>query len=630
MVNFQTKKIFYTLKEYQNNYNILLNNYLKQHEDFDELMFLEIELQFYNLCYDNSNVILCDFGDGQQYCINGGHCEILISEIYEAISLNEGYNIDLSIKYNTSFNKIIKFLNDKKDKASIDENNNYNPILNSCSSPEIKDLFINILHNELSLFNTINQIKKITTSDTYELFLNEFNSVYNNLICEFMFHISEDIILEAIITYEHNLSFVYLNEEEISKVKAFIRDIGEYKTVYNAFGLSSVEKENSIKFIHLNNLMINFCDGFFHNPIVGFENLISLKNVYEYLNKRKEEIISSPVNNNLGNNKETKVDITYIDGIFSENKDILPTSILKAYENIGNFKNLYITEKEGEILNSYDLGPFDNFPGKTLIEYYCLEENYINLISKIEDKTYIFFDNLPLDLYLYEYAKAFQKGYYDFEENLNQKQTSIIEPQEQKALKIFSYVLNAKYKNGYFGDITGNHKDFKDRKGRYLSNDEFSEWGFQGGQYYKAWEIILNNPIVFEPFFLKFYNSTVINNTQVSKVLENKKSAIVEIKTEKKLSEKWYALHYLLELKATKGKPPTNYEGDFIRKEIEKIGKQRTGSTGQSFYRECLKINDIIDNNSLLEKTFDKDWKQKVIGISNNNELIISLLKDYN
>lgn len=630
MVNFQTKKIFYTLKEYQNNYNILLNNYLKQHEDFDELMFLEIELQFYTLCYDNSKIVIVDLGYGPQYSINGGHCELLIPEINEAISLSDSYDLDLSTKYNTSFYKILKFLIDKKDKASIDENNNYNPILNSCSSPEIKDLFINVLHNKLSLFNTINQIKKITTSDTYELFLNEFNSVYNNLICEFMFSISEDVILEAIITYEHNLTFVYLDKEEISKVKAFIRDIGEYKTVYNAFGLSSVEKENSIKFIHLNNLMINFCDGFFHNPIVGYENLVSLKNVYEYLNKSKEEITSSQVNNNLENNRETKVDITYIDGIFSENKDILPTSIIKAYENIGNFKDLYITEKEGEILNSYNLGPFENLPGKTLLEYYCLEENYINLISKIEDKTYIFFDNNPLDLYLYEYAKAFHKGYNDFEKNLNQKPKTIDEPQEQKALKIFSYVLNAKYKNGYFGDVTENHKDFKDRKGRYVSNDEFSEWGYQGGQYYKAWEIILNNPIVFEPFFLKFYNSTEINKTQASKVLENKKSAIVEFKTEKKLAEKWHALLYLLELKAANNKPPTNYEGDFIRKEIEEIGKQRTGSTGQSFYRECLKIKDIIDNNSLLEKTFDKDWKQKVIAISNNNELIINYLKEYN
>ena len=54
---------------------------------------------------------------------------------------------------------------------------------------------------------------------------------------------------------------------------------------------------------------------------------------------------------------------------------------------------------------------------------------------------------------------------------------------------------------------------------------------------------------------------------------KNNSNIFVQIK-EKKPAEKWYALLYLLELKATKTKPPTNYEGDFIRKDIEEIGKK--------------------------------------------------------
>jgi hypothetical protein len=123
-----------------------------------------------------------------------------------------------------------------------------------------------------------------------------------------------------------------------------------------------------------------------------------------------------------------------------------------------------------------------------------------------------------------------------------------------------------------------------------------------------------------------------------AEIEENKKNGVIkntdteysEFKKGKKTPEKWYALLYLLELKVTNTKPPTNYEGSFIKSEIEEIGKQRTGSTGQSFYRECLKINDIINNNSLLERSFGKDWKQKVINLSNNNELIISYLSSLN
>ncbi|WP_310560671.1 hypothetical protein [Flavobacterium sp.] len=622
MVNFQNKKIFYTLKEYQNNYNILLKEYLNQHEDFDELMFLEIEMQFYSLCYDNSNLEIGDYGYGPQYCINGGYCELLIPEINEAISLGDSYNFELSTKYNTSFSKILQFLIDKKNNTSIAEKNIYNPILNSCGSPEIKDLFINILHNNLSLFSTINQIKSITTSDTYDLFLNEFNSVYNHLICEFMFSFKEDVILDAIDTYENNLSFVYLSEGEISKVKTFIRDIGKYKTVYNAFGFSPVEKENSTKFIHLNNLMIDYCNDFFHAPIDGFEYLISLKKVYEHLNKSKEDNVSVSNNANSEKSKEPKVDITYIDGIFLDNKNILPISILNAYNNIGNFEHLYLNEKDDEILNSYDLGPFDSLPGETIIEYYCIEENYLNLLSKIEDKTYIFLDNRPLELYLYEYAKAFQKGYIDFEKNLNQKQTTIEEPQEQKALKIFSYVLNAKYKNGYFGDITENHEAIKDRKGRYISNDEFIEWGFQGGQYYKAWEIILSNPLVFEPFFLKYYSSTVTNNIIASKVLEDKNT--------KKFPAKYQALTYILELLAEGKKPPQDFDGNFKKDEIIKIGKDRCNNSGQSFYNFVKDHFGLISSKKIKISVFRNNWKEIVLEITINKKEVELYIKDNN
>lgn len=122
MVNFQNKKIFYTLKEYQNNYNILLKEYLNQHEDFDELMFLEIEVKFYNLCFDSSNIVFEDIGYGPQYGISGGYRDEIISEINNSLStflfeINDGYDLELSAKYKASFSKILKFLKDKMDKV---------------------------------------------------------------------------------------------------------------------------------------------------------------------------------------------------------------------------------------------------------------------------------------------------------------------------------------------------------------------------------------------------------------------------------------------------------------------------------------------------------------------------------
>jgi hypothetical protein len=293
MANFQNKKIFYTLKEYQLNYDILLKQHRDQHEDFDVFTFLESEIQFYKLCYDNSTLEIRDYS------------ELIIPEINEAISVGDNYNFELSNKYKISFSKIINFLKDKKNETFIAEQNKYNADLNSCGSQEVMELLINILYHNLTPFNAINQIKNITTADTYDLFLKEFNSVYLHIICEFMYSFDEDIILKAIEKFQHNLSFVYLSEKEISDAKSYIREFGEYKTIFNNFIFSSVEKENSTKLVHLNDLMIDYCNGIFHDPIKGFENLISLKEVYEHLNKGKVNSVSISNNDNIEKRKET-------------------------------------------------------------------------------------------------------------------------------------------------------------------------------------------------------------------------------------------------------------------------------------------------------------------------------------
>ena len=189
MVNFQNKKIFYTLKEYQSNYNNLLKEYLNQHEDFDELMFLDIEMQFYSLCYDNSNVILGDIGYGPQYCINGGSCELLIPEINNALStfifeINDGYNIELSTKFNASFNKILKFLIAKMDRARTASSNPFTAVGKNIFASET--YYENLINDPLynpeneyqilkSKFKEDYHSKTAHLKDTNDYFLQEFD-----------------------------------------------------------------------------------------------------------------------------------------------------------------------------------------------------------------------------------------------------------------------------------------------------------------------------------------------------------------------------------------------------------------------------------------------------------------------
>lgn len=93
----------------------------------------------------------------------------------------------------------------------------------------------------------------------------------------------------------------------------------------------------------------------------------------------------------------------------------------------------------------------------------------------------------------------------------------------------------------------------------------------------------------------------------------------------KKYSAKWHALQYLLELKANGLKPPLNTEGDFIKLDLEAIGRSRTGLKGQGFYRSVLKYYKDLDKPRILINSFGKDWKDTILTLSYDNKA----LKDY-
>lgn len=90
--------------------------------------------------------------------------------------------------------------------------------------------------------------------------------------------------------------------------------------------------------------------------------------------------------------------------------------------------------------------------------------------------------------------------------------------------------------------------------------------------------------------------------------------------------EKWSALLYLIELSINKENLPENIRGELSKSEIMKIGKQRGYKTGQYFYLTIKKTS--LDKPAAIANDFHKDWKQKVISLSNNDEKIRSFLKE--
>lgn len=93
----------------------------------------------------------------------------------------------------------------------------------------------------------------------------------------------------------------------------------------------------------------------------------------------------------------------------------------------------------------------------------------------------------------------------------------------------------------------------------------------------------------------------------------------------KKYPEKWYALLYWFELKATGKEPPKGVEGTFIKSKILLIGLKKCNSTGLSFYNNFINID--INNNKNLIRDFGNNWKDVVIKLSNHNTEIIKYLE---
>jgi hypothetical protein len=115
--------------------------------------------------------------------------------------------------------------------------------------------------------------------------------------------------------------------------------------------------------------------------------------------------------------------------------------------------------------------------------------------------------------------------------------------------------------------------------------------------------------------------SKEINNTEIQQL---PKTEALEIKT-KKLSEKWHALHYYFELAASNSlQKHIDPFGGFIGTELTQEGKKRCGTTGQSFYKEYIKID--ITNPIQIERVFGKNWKETIVKLSENDQITIDYI----
>lgn len=146
-------KVIYSFKEYQLEYDNLLNDFLNEYDDNTNEDFISEQLQFYSICLDN--VVFTDYLKGNDDISWKGYgikAEVetynLIDEISDKIfvisreenTLYEHYdpniNIELCKQYERSFTKILTFLGNKK--TEIENNLNSNSQIDSNAIKTLK------------------------------------------------------------------------------------------------------------------------------------------------------------------------------------------------------------------------------------------------------------------------------------------------------------------------------------------------------------------------------------------------------------------------------------------------------------------------------------------------------------
>ena len=224
-----------------------------------------------------------------------------------------------------------------------------------------------------------------------------------------MFEINQDDIKTALEQSANNLEYVYAYEDDLLKFSIFIKDFGGFKTVQNVSGLLKEEKEKTIKLIYLNNLMIDYYDGFFIDTILGFENISHLKYVYNFLNNIDKDNKGININNSpIRANKKLSLDvikpsiktevinIEITDNSLSLKDKINPyprifknyiaynvfTNLLNEFgiikDNLANYSFIYHRMKKDELI-------YDDFQQIQFV-YFLLEFNInIDRIKRMED-----------------------------------------------------------------------------------------------------------------------------------------------------------------------------------------------------------------------------------------------------
>lgn len=207
--------------------------------------------------------------------------------------------------------------------------------------------------------------------------------------------------------------------------------------------------------------------------------------------------------------------------------------------------------KDGKMVTTYGDLMNPMFIHFKQYNFYLNEAYYNDLIENIDlgiciDEFEVKIDRKNIYPFFEEYGKGFEKGYNEFESKIKSNDNLFLVTNEQISHKVYSRIIGAFNNNkGNFSYSVNINKRLEGFKNFIFKKQDFFESGINGGEFYKAWEIILNNPTIYEPIFNKAYqeNKTITtepeaidlsDTTATEKIIYLHKLGIIDFLRDKK------------------------------------------------------------------------------------------------
>ncbi|MDP3352976.1 MAG: hypothetical protein Q8S44_04475 [Flavobacteriaceae bacterium] len=242
------------------------------------------------------------------------------------------------------------------------------------------------------------------------------------------------------------------------------------------------------------------------------------------------------------------------------NTAAIPDIIYNELSRHGNKRSFtsFVNDK-GELVKEFGklLPPFNALFDYGDFYFFCLEKQYEIFEYFLKEGNYFDENGNQLDKktiipFLKEYAKGFQNGYYEFEEKVKNHKSIFTTSNDQMAYNVFTKVYGFFIDNGAFTfstflDLEKNEllkKKYNIDFIEVATFDLFYKSGFGGGEFYKAWEIILNNPTLFKSIFEENIKSRENSNSDLMKPSvkenQNENQQIIKEKVEPDIIENPY------------------------------------------------------------------------------------------